>query len=237
VYASVIVAGTHLAPSIKVAEAAKAIENAQRDINIALVNELAVICERLAIDTHDVLEAAGTKWNFLAFRPGLVGGHCIGVDPYYLAQCAQKHGYNPGVILAGRQLNDSMGEFVANQVVKLMLKKGIRVIGSSILILGFTFKENCPDIRNTKVLDIVDALEAYEPAITVYDRRANASDAMRMYGVTIVGQLPGKKYDAAILAVAHDEFKMLSFTDFMKAESVIYDVKGILKRDLVDGRL
>jgi UDP-N-acetyl-D-galactosamine dehydrogenase len=237
VYASVIVGGTHLAPSIKVAEAAKAIENAQRDINIALVNELAVICERLAIDTHDVLEAAGTKWNFLPFSPGLVGGHCIGVDPYYLAQCAQKHGYNPGVILAGRQLNDSMGEFVANQVVKLMLEKGVRVIGSSILILGFTFKENCPDIRNTKVVDIMDALEVYAPAITVYDRRANATEAMRVYGVTVVDQLPEERYDAAILAVAHDEFKTLSFTDFMKPTSVIYDVKGALERDMVDGRL
>ncbi|MDR1161784.1 MAG: nucleotide sugar dehydrogenase [Tannerellaceae bacterium] len=236
VYASVIVGGTHLAPSIKVAEAAKAIENAQRDINIALVNELAVICERLAIDTHDVLEAAGTKWNFLPFKPGLVGGHCIGVDPYYLAQCARKHGYNPGVILAGRLLNDSMGEFVANQVVKLMLKKGIQPVHSSILILGFTFKENCPDIRNTKVIDIVHALEEYDAAITVYDPRANVAEAKDAYGIPVCNQLPDHAFDAAILAVAHDEFKSLSF-DFMKPASVIYDVKGALKRDRVDGRL
>ncbi|MDR1200618.1 MAG: nucleotide sugar dehydrogenase [Tannerellaceae bacterium] len=237
IYASVIVAGTHLAPSIKVAEAAKAIENAQRDINIALVNELSIICEKLNIDTQDVLEAAGTKWNFLHFKPGLVGGHCIGVDPYYLAQCAQKHGYNPGIILAGRRLNDSMGEFVANQVVKLMLKKSIPPIHSSILILGFTFKENCPDIRNTKVIDIVNALKEYNADITIYDPWANVKDAMDEYGISVFNQLQDKTYDAAILAVAHDEFKHLSFADFMKQISVIYDVKGILKRELVDGRL
>jgi UDP-N-acetyl-D-galactosamine dehydrogenase len=237
VYASVIVGGTHLAPSIKVAEAAKAIENAQRDINIALVNELSIICEKLTIDTQDVLEAAGTKWNFLPFKPGLVGGHCIGVDPYYLAQCAQKHGYNSGVILAGRRLNDSMGEFVASQVVKFMLKKGIQPVHSSILILGFTFKENCPDIRNTKVIDIVNALKEYDAAITIYDPRANTEDAMNEYGLPVFNQLQDKTYDAAILAVAHDEFKTLSFTDFMKPESVIYDVKGILQREIVDGRL
>ncbi|MDR1623422.1 MAG: nucleotide sugar dehydrogenase [Tannerellaceae bacterium] len=237
VYASVIVGGTHLAPSIKVAEAAKAIENAQRDINIALVNELSIICERLNIDTHDVLEAAGTKWNFLPFKPGLVGGHCIGVDPYYLAQCAQKHGYHSGIILAGRRLNDSMGEFVANQVIQLMLKKSISPIYSSILILGFTFKENCPDIRNTKVADIVNALKEYQADITIYDPRANVKDAMDEYSIPVLNQLPGKKYDAAVLAVAHEEFKHLSFTDFMKQASVIYDVKGILKREIVDGRL
>jgi UDP-N-acetyl-D-galactosamine dehydrogenase len=237
VYASVIAGGTHLAPSIKVAEAAKAIENAQRDINIALVNELAIICEKLMIDTQDVLEAAGTKWNFLPFKPGLVGGHCIGVDPYYLAQCAQKHGYNSGVILAGRRLNDSMGEFVANQVVRLMRQKGISPVHSSILILGFTFKENCPDIRNTKVIDIVNALKGYEAAITICDPRVNAEDAMKEYGIPVFNQLQDETYDAAILAVAHDEFKTLSFTGFMKPESVIYDVKGILKRDIADGRL
>jgi UDP-N-acetyl-D-galactosamine dehydrogenase len=237
IYASVIAGGTHLAPSIKVAEAAKAIENAQRDINIALVNELSIICERLNIDTHDVLEAAGTKWNFLPFKPGLVGGHCIGVDPYYLAQCAQKHGYHSGIILAGRRLNDSMGEFVANRVIQLMLKKSISPIHSSILILGFTFKENCPDIRNTKVADVVNVLKEYQADITIYDPLANEKEAMDEYGIPVFNQLPGKKYDAAILAVAHNEFKHLSFTDFMKQTSVIYDVKGILKREIVDGRL
>ncbi|MDR1403487.1 MAG: nucleotide sugar dehydrogenase [Tannerellaceae bacterium] len=237
VYASVIVAGTHLAPSIRVAEAAKAIENAQRDINIAFVNELSIICEKLNLDTQDVLEAAGTKWNFLHFKPGLVGGHCIGVDPYYLAECAKKHGYRPEIILAGRRLNDSMGEYVGNQAVKLMLKKGIPVIHSSVLILGFTFKENCPDTRNTKVIDIVHVLKEYNACVTVYDPWANAADVMAEYGIPVYNRLEDKKYDAAILAVAHDEFKNISFADLMKPASVLYDVKGVLKREMVDGRL
>ena len=182
VYSSVITAGTHLAPTIKVAEAAKVIENSQRDINIAFVNELAKIFNLMDIDTQAVLEAAGTKWNFLPFRPGLVGGHCIGVDPYYLAQCSQRHGYNPEIILAGRRMNDGMGEYVANQVVKLMLKKGIQVLGSNILILGFTFKENCPDCRNTKIVDIVNALKEYHLNLTIYDPWANPAVAMHEYG-------------------------------------------------------
>ncbi|MDR0431304.1 MAG: nucleotide sugar dehydrogenase [Tannerellaceae bacterium] len=237
VYASVISAGTHLAPSIKVAEAAKAIENAQRDINIAFVNELSMICDKLNLDTQDVLEAAGTKWNFLPFKPGLVGGHCIGVDPYYLAQCAKKHGYHPEIILAGRRLNDRMGEFVSNQVIKLMLKKSIPVIHSSILVLGFTFKENCPDIRNTKVIDIVNTLKEYHVEVSVYDPWANTQDAINEYGIRILTQLPDKKFDAAILAVAHEEFKNILFTDLMEEKHVIYDVKGVLKREIIDGRL
>jgi UDP-N-acetyl-D-galactosamine dehydrogenase len=237
VYSSVITAGTHLAPSIKVAEAAKVIENSQRDINIAFVNELSKIFNRLGIDTTDVLEAASTKWNFLPFKPGLVGGHCIGVDPYYLAQCAQRHGYNPEIILAGRRMNDGMGEYVATETVKLMLKKGIQVLGSKIILLGFTFKENCPDVRNTKVVDIYRALKEYDLGITVYDPWANPAIAKREYGVKITNELPAEKFDAAIAAVAHREFADLDITSLLKPAHVIFDVKGTVARELVDGRL
>ena len=237
IYSSVITAGTHLAPTMKVAEAAKVIENSQRDINIAFVNELSKIFTKMGIDTHDVLEAASTKWNFLPFQPGLVGGHCIGVDPYYLAQCAQRYGYNPEIILAGRRMNDGMGEYVAQEVIKKMIKKGIQVLGSNILMLGFTFKENCPDVRNTKVIDIVKALKEYDLNITIYDPWANAAVAKREYGVDIVNELPKGPFDAAILAVAHKEFKEIDVTKLVKAQHVIYDVKGFLNRDIVDGRL
>ena len=237
VYSSVITAGTHLAPTIKVAEAAKVIENSQRDINIAFVNELSRIFTKMGIDTHDVLEAASTKWNFLPFKPGLVGGHCIGVDPYYLAQCAQRHGYNPEIILAGRRMNDGMGEYVATQVLKLMLKKGIQVLQSSIIVLGFTFKENCPDVRNTKVVDIVKALKEYNLSITIYDPWANPVIAELEYGLKVTNELPTSKFDAAIMAVAHNEFKTLDVTSLVKDDAVIYDVKGLLPREIVDGRL
>lgn len=236
VYSSVITAGTHLAPTIKVAEAAKVIENSQRDINIAFVNELSKIFTRMGIDTQAVLEAAGTKWNFLPFRPGLVGGHCIGVDPYYLAQCAQRYGYNPEIILAGRRMNDSMGEYVAQQVIKLMIKKGIQVLGSNILILGFTFKENCPDVRNTKVIDIVNALREYDLNITIYDPWANADIANKEYGVQITNELPQSKFDAAITAVAHDKFKHIDVKSMVKPDSVVYDVKWMLNNNC-DGKL
>lgn len=236
VYASVITAGTHLAPTMKVAEAAKVIENSQRDINIAFVNELSKIFNLMDIDTQAVLEAAGTKWNFLPFRPGLVGGHCIGVDPYYLAQCAQRFGYNPEIILAGRRMNDGMGEYVANQVVKLMLKKGIQVLNSEILILGFTFKENCPDVRNTKVIDIYRSLKDYNLNITVYDPWANPAIAEREYGIKITNELPKEKFDATILAVAHNEFKDMDINQFKKSNSVVYDVKWVLN-GISDGKL
>lgn len=237
IYGSVILAGTHLAPSIKVAEAAKVIENSQRDINIAFVNELSKIFNKLGIDTQDVLEAASTKWNFLPFKPGLVGGHCIGVDPYYLAQCAQHHGYNPEIILAGRRMNDSMGEHVANEVIKLMLKKGIQVLGSKILIVGFTFKENCPDVRNTKVIDIYKTLKEYNLNITVYDPWANPVIVRHEYGIGVVNELPTEKFDAIIFAVAHDKFKGMKIEGYLKELYVIFDVKGFLKKEIVDGRL
>lgn len=237
VYASVITAGTHLAPTIKVAEAAKVIENSQRDINIAFVNELSKIFTRMGIDTQDVLDAASTKWNFLPFKPGLVGGHCIGVDPYYLAQCAQTYGYNPEIILAGRRMNDGMGEYVASQVVKLMLKKGIQVLGADILMLGITFKENCPDVRNTKVVDIIRALQDYNVHITAYDPWASPESVKREYGIDIVSELPTSRYDAMVLAVAHDQFKNMDLRKWMKERYVLYDVKGILGKDEVDGRL
>ena len=237
VYGSVIAAGTHRAPTIKVAEAAKVIENSQRDINIAFVNELSKIFSKMGIDTLDVLEAAGTKWNFLPFRPGLVGGHCIGVDPYYLAQCAQRHGYNPEIILAGRRMNDSMGEFVAIETIKLMLKKSIQIHDSDILILGFTFKENCTDVRNTKVFDIYRSLKEYNLNITVYDPWADPTIVKHEYGIDIVRELPSKKFDAAIAAVAHREFADLDIMALMKERHVIYDVKGTLERSIVDGRL
>lgn len=237
IYSSVITAGTHLAPTIKVAEAAKVIENSQRDINIAFVNELSKIFNKMGINTQDVLEAAGTKWNFLPFRPGLVGGHCIGVDPYYLAQCAQRYGYNPEIILAGRRMNDGMGEYVATEVIKLMLKKGIAVLNSDILILGFTFKENCPDCRNTKIVDIVKALKEYNLNITIYDPWANPTIAMHEYGIEITNELPNDKYDAVILGVAHNEFKKMDVPAMGKDKSVVYDVKWLLPSELSDGRL
>lgn len=237
VYASVITAGTHLAPTMKVAEAAKVIENSQRDINIAFVNELSKIFTKMGIDTNDVLEAASTKWNFLPFKPGLVGGHCIGVDPYYLAQCAMTYGYNPEIILAGRRMNDSMGAYVADQTIKLMLKKGIQVLRSNVLILGFTFKENCPDCRNTKVADIVKALNEYDLSLTIYDPWANPAVAKHEYDIDITNDLPTDKYDAIILAVSHNEFAELDVKKFGKENHVIFDVKGILDKNLVDGRL
>lgn len=237
VYASVISAGTHLAPSIKVAEAAKVIENSQRDINIAFVNELSKIFNKMGIDTNDVLEAAGTKWNFLPFRPGLVGGHCIGVDPYYLAQCAKRHGYHPEIILAGRRMNDGMGEYVASETVKLMLKKGIQVLNSDIIILGFTFKENCPDVRNTKVIDIYNALKEYNLNITIYDPWANPQIVEKEYGIEVVNELPEKKFDAAIAAVAHKKFEGLDLPGLLNENHVIFDVKWTLDRNIIDGRL
>lgn len=239
VYSSVLENGTHKAPSIKVAEAAKVIENAQRDINIAFVNELAKICNLLNIDTNDVLEAAGTKWNFIRMNPGLVGGHCISVDPYYLAQCAQRLGYNPEIILAGRRMNDGMGAYVASQTVKLMLKKGIQVLGSKIIIMGFTFKENCPDVRNTRVIDIYRALLEYNVNITVFDPWADPEVVSREYGIDIVNQLPLGKFDTAIVSVAHRQFRKMEidFSSLLLPNHVIYDVKGILPREFVDGRL
>lgn len=237
VYASVITAGTHLAPTMKVAEAAKVIENSQRDINIAFVNELSKIFTKMGIDTNDVLEAAATKWNFLPFKPGLVGGHCIGVDPYYLAQCAMTYGYNPEIILAGRRMNDSMGAYVADQTIKLMLKKGIQVLGSNVLILGFTFKENCPDCRNTKVADIVKALNEYDLSLTIYDPWANPDIAHHEYGVCVTNQLPTGPFDAAILAVAHNEFKGMDIPSLLTPNNIVFDVKGILPREIIDGRL
>lgn len=237
VYSSVIEAGTHLAPSIKVAEAAKVIENSQRDINIAFVNELSKIFNKLGIDTQDVLEAASTKWNFLPFKPGLVGGHCIGVDPYYLAQCAQRHGYNPEIILAGRRMNDGMGEYVATETVKLMLKKGIQVLDSELLILGFTFKEDCPDIRNTKVIDIYKTLKEYNVHATIHDPWIEPSTVKKEYGIDVDKELPNKKFDAIILAVAHNRFRSTNIQSLLKETHVIFDVKAFLDRYIVDGRL
>lgn len=237
VYSSVIAAGTHKASSIKVAEAAKVIENSQRDINIAFVNELSHIFTKMGLDTLDVLEAAGTKWNFLPFRPGLVGGHCIGVDPYYLAQCAQRHGYNPEIILAGRRMNDGMGAYVATETVKHMLKKGIQVLNSEIIILGFTFKENCPDVRNTKVIDIYRTLKEYNVNVTVYDPWANPDIAEHEYGIKVINELPDKKFDAAITAVAHKVFENIDVPTLLKDRHVIFDVKGTLDRSIIDARL
>ncbi len=236
-YKSVITAGTHLAPTIKVAEAAKVIENSQRDINIAFVNELAKIFNLLDINTHDVLAAAGTKWNFLPFKPGLVGGHCIGVDPYYLAQKALEVGYHPEIILAGRRMNDSMGEYVASQVVKTLIRKNIKVNGATILMLGFTFKENCPDVRNTKIVDVVKSLEEYSTQVTIYDPWANPEEVKHEYGLTCHAELVSEsKYDAVVLGVAHKAFLSLAIADLLKENGVVYDVKGILTGS-IDGRL
>lgn len=228
IYKSVITAGTHLAPAIKVAEAAKVIENSQRDINIAFVNELAKIFNILEIDTHAVLEAAGTKWNFLPFKPGLVGGHCIGVDPYYLAQKAQEHGYHPEIILAGRRLNDSMGEYVASQVVKTMIKKGINVNGAEALMLGVTFKENCPDVRNTKIVDVIKALEDYGIKVSTFDPWANPAEVKHEYGIESVSELPEKEFDAVVLGVAHKDFLKMDLSNLKKKISIVYDVKGTI---------
>ena len=235
-YKSVITAGTHLAPCIKVAEAAKVIENSQRDINIAFVNELAKIFNLMDIDTHAVLEAAGTKWNFLPFKPGLVGGHCIGVDPYYLAQKAQELGYHPEIILAGRRLNDSMGEYVASQVVKLMIKKGITVNGASLLMLGITFKENCPDVRNTKIVDVVAALVDYGILVTIYDPWANPAEVAHEYKLETSTAFPKQKFDAVVLGVAHKIFLDMNLSSLQNENSILYDVKGVIK-DEVDGKL
>lgn len=236
-YASIITAGTHKASSIKVAEAAKVIENAQRDINIAFVNELAKIFNRMGIDTHDVLEAAGTKWNFLKFKPGLVGGHCIGVDPYYLAQKAQEVGYNPEIILAGRRMNDGMGGYIANEVVKMMIKRNLTIKNANILMLGVTFKENCPDVRNTRVVDIVAELKSYDINLTVYDPWANPAEVKHEYGIDTTNDKPSGKYDAVVLAVAHDEFIDTDWKAHLNEGGIVYDVKGCLDKSLVDHRL
>lgn len=237
-YREVITAGTHKASSIKVAEAAKVIENSQRDINIAFVNELSKIFNLLGIDTQEVLEAAGTKWNFLKFRPGLVGGHCIGVDPFYLAQKAQEVGYHPEIILAGRRLNDSMGKHVATEVIKLMMRKDLRVIDSKVLILGFTFKEDCPDVRNTRVIDIYRELRSFDMEVDVYDPWANPSEVRHEYGIDILSKENGldlNNYSSIILAVAHKEFTKLPIQK--SSNQVVYDVKGILNKDFIDARL
>lgn len=236
-YSSIITAGTHLAPTIKVAEAAKVIENAQRDINIAFVNELAKIFNKLDIDTHAVLEAASTKWNFLPFKPGLVGGHCIGVDPYYLAQKAQEAGYHPEIILAGRRLNDSMGDYVATEVLKLMVQNEIPVKNAKVLMLGITFKENCPDIRNTKAIDVYRALKSFHMDVEVYDPWASSDEVMHEYGIKTMTSLEDKKYDAIVHTVAHKEFSELDFKALKMPNSVVYDVKGNLNLSITDKRL
>jgi len=239
-YRRIIIAGTHRASSIKVAEAAKVIENTQRDINIALVNELALIFNRLGIDTLEVLEAAGSKWNFLPFRPGLVGGHCISVDPYYLTHKAQQLGYHPEVILAGRRINDNMGNYVADTVVKKMTQKRVHVVGSNILIMGLTFKENCPDLRNTRVIDIINELKSYHVNIDIYDPWADAEEAHAEYGVELTSAPEAGRYDAIILCVAHDQFRKLgaeAIRKYGKPEHVLYDVKYVLDKTEVDGRL
>jgi UDP-N-acetyl-D-galactosamine dehydrogenase len=236
-YKAVITAGTHLAPTIKVAEASKVIENSQRDINIAFVNELAKIFNLLDINTHDVLKAAGTKWNFLPFKPGLVGGHCIGVDPYYLAQKAQENGYHPEIILAGRRLNDGMGDYVASQIVKCMIKKDIPVNGANILILGITFKENCPDVRNTKSVDLISSLKEYGANITIHDPWANEQEVFHEYGLTSLKTLPDQKFDAVVLTVSHNKFKGLDYQSLKNNNAVLYDVKNFIEDAYVDGRL
>ncbi len=239
-YKSIIKAGTHLATSIKVAEAAKVIENTQRDINIAFVNELAKLFDTMGIDTLDVLEAAGTKWNFLPFRPGLVGGHCIGVDPYYLTHKAVQVGYHPEIILAGRRINDRMGAFVANELVKLMIKKEHKINNSKVLVLGITFKENCPDIRNSRVIDIIHELSEYGCNVDVYDPWADKGDVKEEYGIDILSDLSevhDKNYSGIMLAVAHDQFKKMDYSALRLNGAVVYDVKGVLKRELVDNRL
>lgn len=237
VYNSVLINGTHKAPTIKVAEASKIIENSQRDVNIAFMNELAKIFNAMGIDTHDVIDAAASKWNFIKLSPGLVGGHCISVDPYYLIQKAQVYGVLPRVMSNARRLNDGMGAYVANQTIKAMNKKGVMVKDANILILGITFKENCPDIRNTKVVDIFHTLQEYTSNVTVYDPWADVESVKHEYGIDIVSNLPKRKYDAVILAVAHKEFLNLDIKSLVKEVGVVYDVKGILDRNIIDGRL
>lgn len=236
-YSSVIEAGTYKAASIKVAEAAKVIENTQRDINIAFINELSIIFNLLGIDTSDVLEAASTKWNFLKFQPGLVGGHCIGVDPYYLAQKAQDAGYHPEVILSGRKLNDQMGKYVAQESIKMMVKQNINLVDAKALILGFTFKENCPDIRNTKVIDIIHELNDYNIKVTVIDPNVNSDEAKKEYNLDIHHSVPNETYDLIILAVAHDKFLSINLNNYRKEKCVLFDIKGVLDRKTVNARL
>ena len=237
-YKSIITAGTHLAPNMRVAEASKAIENAQRDLNISFVNELALIFDRLGVDTNDVLEAAGTKWNFLKYKPGLVGGHCIGVDPYYLAHKAEQVGYHPAVILSGRRVNDNIGIFVANKVIKLMIEKGQTIKGAKVLILGFTFKENCPDIRNTRVIDIYNELDQFGLDVDIHDPWASAKEVKHEYNIDILKKLNGDNYQAIIIAVAHNEFKTIDFNAIKaQGDAVVFDTKGFLDREAVDGRL
>jgi UDP-N-acetyl-D-galactosamine dehydrogenase len=236
-YKKIIIAGTYLAPSIKVAEASKAIENAQRDVNISFVNELALICDRLEIDTNDVLDAAATKWNFLKFKPGLVGGHCIGVDPYYLAHKAESLGYHPQVILSGRRVNDNMGMFVANKLIKLMLKKDHKISQSKVLILGFTFKENCPDIRNTRVIDIYKELKQFDLEVDVYDPWAQPQEVAKDYHIQLITQIDPKLYQAVIITVAHQEFLSINFQEFKDNHAVIFDTKSVIDRKFADARL
>ena len=237
-YKSIIHAGTHKAPTIRVAEASKAIENAQRDVNISFVNELALIFDRMDIDTNDVLEAAGTKWNFLKYRPGLVGGHCIGVDPYYLAHKAESHGYHPQVILSGRRVNDGMGAFIAGKLVKLMIQKMIPIKNSNVLILGITFKENCPDIRNTRVIDIYNELRQFGLNVDIYDPCANAEEVKLEYGIDIIEKFHLERYRCIVLAVAHEEFADIDFKSIKsQGETVLFDTKGFIDRDFVDARL
>jgi len=236
-YKTIITAGTHLAPTLKVAEASKAIENAQRDVNISFVNELALIFDRMNIDTHDVLAAAGTKWNFLPFKPGLVGGHCISVDPYYLAHKAESLGYHPAVILSGRRVNDQMGAFVATKVVKLMIQKGIQIKGAKVLILGITFKENCPDIRNTKVVDIHKELLSYNASVDIYDPWANKAAVKEVYGINLIEELDLSHYQAIILSVAHTEFEQIDFNNLKKKDLVIFDTKAVIDLENTDARL
>jgi len=237
VYNSVLINGTHKAPSMKVAEASKIIENSQRDVNIAFMNELAKIFNAMGIDTNDVIEAAATKWNFIKLKPGLVGGHCISVDPYYLIQKAQVYGVLPRIMSASRRLNDGMGAYVANQTIKCMNKKGVMVKDSKILILGITFKENCPDLRNSKIVDIYTTLKEYTNNISVFDPWANTAAVQHEYGIDITNTLPAEKFDAVILGVAHKQFLELDFKNLIKANGIIYDVKGLLDRDVIDGRL
>ena len=236
-YNSIITAGTHLAPNIMVAEASKAIENAQRDVNISFVNELALMFDRMNIDTYDVIEAASTKWNFLPFKPGLVGGHCVGVDPYYLTYKSESLGYSPNVVSSGRKVNDQMGVFVASKLIKIMIQKGIRIKGSNILILGITFKENCPDIRNTKVVDIYHELKTYNTNVSVCDPWANKEEVNKKYGIELIQINNRKNYDAIILAVAHNEFEKINFEELNTQGVVIYDTKAFIPKNLVDGRL
>jgi UDP-N-acetyl-D-galactosamine dehydrogenase len=237
-YGSIITAGTFKASSIKVAEAAKVIENAQRDINIAFVNELAKIFNKLGIDTQDVLEAAGTKWNFLPFKPGLVGGHCIGVDPYYLAQKAQAHGYHPEIILAGRRLNDGMGNYIGTELVRHLVQRERKVKGAKVLILGITFKENCPDVRNTRVVDVIDTLLSFGMEPTIFDPWASAEEVKHEYGLEICKEIPaGDTFDAILLAVAHKEFQNIDFASLKNNHSLVYDIKSFLPKEMVDVRL